>query len=104
MKNYRHGDVNISKVDSLEGFSPRKNNVLAYGEVTGHSHKVLPKTKDDVVEVYENEKGELAFKVKGIAVVTHEEHKTIEIGEGLYLINNEREYDYWALSTRKVQD
>jgi len=104
MKTYRHGDVVINKVEELKGFNPRKNNVLAYGEVTGHSHKVLPKTKEDIVEVFENEKGELAFRVNGVAVVTHEEHKTIEIGTGIYRINQEREYDYFQLESRKVID
>jgi hypothetical protein len=102
---YRHGDVGIIPIESIGGeFKKRKENTLAYGEVTGHSHKILPKTIDDVVEVYEGMNGELAIKVNGIAVIVHEEHKTIEIPTGIYKIQNEREYDYYQLATRRVQD
>lgn len=104
MQNFRHGDLNIAPVEKLEGYKIRKDNILAHGEVTGHFHQVLAKTKEDLVEVYENEKGELAIKVKGIAVIKHQEHKTIEVPTGTYLINREREYDYFSLATRKVID
>jgi len=101
----RHGDVGIIPIENIEtSFKKRKDNTLAYGEVTGHSHRILPKTKEDIVEVYENDKGELAIKVKGVAVVVHEEHKTIEIPTGTYKIVNEREFDYYQLASRKVQD
>lgn len=102
---FRHGDIGFVPVDKVEkDFKIKKDNVLAWGEVTGHSHKILPKTINDVVEVYENEKGELAIKVNGIAVIVHEEHKTIEIETGTYKIQREREYDYYQLQTRRVQD
>lgn len=104
MKNFRHGDLNISKTDKLVGYKARKDNVLAWGEATGHAHRIKPKTKEDVVEIYENEKGELAIKVKGVAVVTHEEHHTIEIPTGTYQIIREREYDYFQMNSRKVID
>lgn len=105
MKKYRHGDVNLEKIEAIStDFKKVNRTALAYGEVTGHSHQVLPKTKEDTVEVYENEKGELAVKVNGVAILTHEEHKTIEIPTGIYKINNEREWDYFSKASRKVQD
>lgn len=101
----RHGDIGFILTNEIpKEFKPRESNILAWGEVTGHSHRILPKTKKDIVEIFENEKGELAIKVNGIAVVTHEEHKTIEIKTGTYKIQREREYDYFSLSTRRVQD
>lgn len=102
--NYRHGDININPTGSLKGYKIRKDNTLAYGEVTGHSHRILPKTKEDVVEVYEAENGDLAIKVNGIGVIEHQEHKTIEIPTGAYKINREREYDYFQMASRRVQD
>jgi len=104
-QNFRHGDVNLLPIDTLDtSFKKRENNTLAYGEVTGHSHRILPKTKDDIVEIYEGANGELAIKVKGVAVIVHEEHKTLEIGTGTYKIQNEREYNYAELSIQRVQD
>lgn len=104
-KIYRHGDIGIIPINKIKKeYKVIKNNILAWGEATGHNHKILPKTKEDIVEVYENEKGELAVKVKGKAVLTHQEHKTIEIPTGTYMVQREREYDYWSLSTRKVID
>ncbi len=49
LKNYRHGDVIIMESDSVinkpsSGATPRKGSdrlVLAYGEVTGHSHRFV---------------------------------------------------------------
>ena len=107
INNYRHGDVNIQRVEELPkgfNFNTKHNKILAYGEATGHNHKILPKTKNDKVEIYENAQGELVVKINGTAVVTHQEHKTIEVPTGIYKINREREYDYWQMETRKVID
>lgn len=105
MKIFRHGDIGLIPTDSITNdFKPRQDNVLAWGEVTNHSHRILPKTIDDIVEIFENDKGELAIKVDGIAVMVHEEHKTIEIPTGTYKINREREFDYFQMSTNRVQD
>ena len=104
-KSYRHGDVDIIAVikpaklkrEVFEG-----EYVLAYGEVTGHSHRLIG-TKDSV-NMYRDETGALILNVLGKAVLTHEEHKEIEIAPGWYRVNYEREYNYWGNSTQRVQD
>ncbi len=39
---YRQGDVLIRRIQNLpkQTATPRLNGILAYGEVTGHAHKV----------------------------------------------------------------
>lgn len=52
MKIYRQGDVLIRQIKSIPTETTvRKNGILAYGEVTGHAHKVEELTKAEVLEV-----------------------------------------------------
>ncbi|MBX7223566.1 MAG: hypothetical protein K1Y36_26875 [Blastocatellia bacterium] len=87
---WRHGDVLIAATDSIpEGAHPRKVAVLAYGELTGHSHRLeVP----DSAELWES-KGTLYLKVVAAsATVVHEEHKPITIPAGVYRVWMQREY------------
>jgi hypothetical protein len=87
---YRHGDVLIGQVDSVTQDAKKRGNViLAYGESTGHSHRIAdPKT----AETFEYN-GEIYLKVVAPkAQLIHEEHATIEIPEGIYRVWQQREY------------
>lgn len=95
--NFRHGDVIIKKVSQVKG---KKLNhlTLAEGEVTGHAHKI---TEGEAI-LYEH-KGTLFLRVDSDnALLTHEEHKTIELPKGDYEIQIQREHspDGW----RRVVD
>lgn len=84
---YRQGDVIIKKVSEVKG---KKLNhlTLAEGEMTGHSHKIT----EGEADLYEHE-GTLFLKVKSEkAVLTHEEHKQVELPMGDFEINIQREY------------
>jgi hypothetical protein len=72
-----------------------KENVLAYGEATGHSHRVT-------VDVYEREDGLREFS--GSTRITHEEHKPIEIPAGNWCSGIVQEYDHVSKKLRNVQD
>lgn len=101
---YRHGDVIIKKIDSIKGNRVKDNLtqdiILAEGEVTGHAHRI--KTGDGEVKLFEKQ-GILYLKVLSKkATITHEEHKPIEIPEGLYEINIQREYE--PQGWRQVKD
>lgn len=94
----RHGDVCLenatelpSEVKLLKG---RKE--LAYGEVTGHAHRI------DIGDIFETQNGQLYLKVEMIANLTHEEHKTVKIVPGCYRVTIKRQYspDGWE----KVRD
>lgn len=107
MNHFRHGDVNIAKTDKIEENYKKVGEgrfTLAEGEVTGHHHVITAKTKEDSIEVYADEKGNLAIKVNGKAVLTHPEHKTIEIPTGIYKQTIEREKDWFSLAVRSVKD
>lgn len=69
--------------------------VLAYGEVTGHAHRVT-------VDVYEDEKKLRYFE--GETIVTHEEHKPISLPNKEWVSGRVLEYDHFAEEARNVAD
>jgi hypothetical protein len=87
---YRHGDVIIQGVDRLPPHTqPRSGTILAYGEVTGHSHRFAA---SDLVQLWERE-GTLFLEVKApTAALIHEEHRRIDIPQGFYRYWKQREY------------
>ena len=105
-KNIRHGDLifkEITKVPKgLEEVKYNGNLSLQEGEATGHHH-ILVADKQDV-QILKDNNGDLYISVNGKAVMTHPEHKTIEIPKGNWKMEHEREHDYFANETRKVID
>jgi hypothetical protein len=104
-KVYRHGDVILYKLDENLPATDANHNVismvLAEGEVTGHSHKLVGD-----FEVLESKplSGDLKFKVKTTAVLTHEEHDKIVLEKGIYLKVNQVEYNPFTDLVKKVVD
>jgi hypothetical protein len=103
---YRHGDVDLLPVNTVpKGAKKEKHSgefVLAWGEVTGHAHRL--KVKDPKhMEIYETEEGTI-LKLKAAATLTHEEHDTITIQPGIYRQRQEREYNYFEKSISRVID
>ena len=98
MKNaiYRQGDVLIRRVSTLPttGTQQRLTGILAYGEVTGHAHKVEDLAKAEVLEVG----GGLYLRVgeEGVRIV-HEEHAPISLPPGNYQVEIQREYTPQAI-------
>lgn len=61
---------------------------LAEGEVTGHRHRIA----DGQAELYE-ENGTLYLRVLSeTARLVHEEHKAIEVPQGIWQVRIQREY------------
>ena len=88
MKSIRHGDVQIIPVDSIPADAKKLDRKeLAYGEVTGHAHRI------DIGEIFETKNGELFLKVEKLAHVDHEEHKKTEIKPGNYAVRVKRQYN-----------
>jgi hypothetical protein len=87
---YRHGDVLISKVAAIPtGASKRDGATLAYGEVTGHSHRIR-QTNDAQLWAHGSE---MFLEITGnSATLIHEEHKAIELPRGIYRVWKQREY------------
>lgn len=99
MKAYRHGDVIIREVKLIPAEAkPRKDLVLAEGEVTGHSHRIT----SGAAQMF-GYHDEMYLKIQSeIACLTHEEHKKIELPAGDYevIIQKDYEPDGW----KKVVD
>jgi hypothetical protein len=98
---YRQGDVLIHRIQSLpkQTAQPRLTGILAYGEVTGHAHRVEDLAKAEVLEIGRG----LYLRVgeDGVRVV-HEEHAPITLPAGDYEIEIQREYTPEAI--RNVAD
>ena len=103
--NYRHGDVAIKQIDKLpSGLTKEKGTTLARGEKTGHHHTLVaekPKTK---IQLFKDAQGQMYVEVSGAeAQLTHQEHHTITVMPGIYVVGSEREYDVLE-GYRKVMD
>jgi hypothetical protein len=98
MKNMvRHGDLLIVRIDGLPNDAKIVDtNILAEGEVTGHAHKLEGRSK-----VYQVQQQKY-FEVEETVVLTHEEHKSIELEKGTYAVIRQREYSPQA--NRQVLD
>lgn len=101
MKLYRQGDVLIRRISRLpkQKATKRESGILAYGEVTGHAHKVEQLEKAEVLECGKD----LYLRVSedGVRIV-HDEHAPIALPQGNYAVTIQREYSPEAI--RNVAD
>ena len=96
----RQGDVLLEETN-LEEYKDKKllgtgRRVLAYGEVTGHSHVL-----NGNINYYGNN-GLVICQVED-GILSHEEHGNISIPKGDYIVINQREYDVMT-GIRNVMD
>ena len=86
---WRHGDVLIAATDAIpQGARAQSRAVLAYGEVTGHSHRIEHPEKVQVWELNSS----LFLEIFATTRVIHEEHSPITLPPGNYRIWQQREY------------
>ena len=105
MEYYRHGDLIICPISSLpEGeYKEVESFVLAESETTGHKHTLVAE-RPTKIRIFTNENGQHILDLSGSAVITHEEHKTLTIKTGFYVVKTEQEFDYALESIKSVQD
>lgn len=92
--NARHGDVLIVATNDKPQGDKQEKLILAYGEVTGHSHQIT----DGKAELFKwNEKTYLKV-ISDYATLNHEEHKMLKIPQGNYeiIIQEEWQEDGWT--------
>lgn len=97
----QQGDVVLRRVEGVKGTKvarTARGYVLAYGEVTGHSHRI-----EEEVELYEAD-GKLYLKTEIAVPLRHEEHRTVEIPPGIWEADRVREYDYLTDTIERVRD
>ena len=103
----RQGDVLITRIAALPTALkkvPRDNErvILAYGEVTGHSHALAERHCELFTPTAPGGSVTYLEVKKAIAALTHDEHATIELEPGVYEITRQREYRPEAI--RNVAD
>ncbi|WP_373530661.1 hypothetical protein [Nostoc sp.] len=87
---YRHGDVLIRRIAGLPvAAQKRVGATLAHGELTGHSHRIQ---QSNTVQLWVHG-SDLFLEVKEpSATLIHEEHRAIELPQGIYSVWKQREY------------
>jgi hypothetical protein len=97
----RHGDVYLVQVAKLpKGSKAQKREgdiILAYGEVTGHAHRI----KDPTARLWLDGTNTY-LTLKEVSQLTHEEHGPIALQPGVYQVLHQREYSPEEI--RRVQD
>jgi len=88
----RQGDVLILRVDEIPKDSkPAKRDagkiVLAYGEVTGHSHAIADKQAKSFLSG-----DDLYIDLTRRATITHQEHGPVTLDPGIYKVVHQVEY------------
>jgi hypothetical protein len=99
----RHGDVIVEKFKgSFEGKEVTHNGsfVLAYGETTGHKHLLTCER----MMIKQDINGRYFLHLETEGRLSHEEHKTLTIPAGDYLVGAEQEMDWFQKVARKVID
>jgi hypothetical protein len=96
------GDVPFIKRDKVpEGLKPVKGNLIRLGEVTGHHHIVDAPATD--YQLYADDRGAiLAMELFSTVSIRHQEHGTVTLPAGVYVIPEQVEYD--GAEERRVLD
>lgn len=102
----QQGDVILTRIKSLPSGTRKvlkKNNkgemVLAEGETTGHYHGIA-ENKSELFMI----NNVMYMDLKENSILTHQEHKHIELEAGVWQIGIVKEYDYFSKMVRKVVD
>lgn len=97
----RHGDVVIVQDDTAEASGEvRKDRILAFGEVTGHSHQIVRGSTK--VRDVANAVAQRLVEVAKLSYLDHEEHKTSRLPKGKYRSGIQAQWTPEGL--RRVQD
>lgn len=107
----RQGDVLVKPTTAAPSakaktITDRGRTILAYGEVTGHCHEVVPVVDNPdpvpAMELFEEPDGSRILVVKRDALLQHDEHGRIPLAPGNYEVIRQREYSPEAI--RNVAD
>lgn len=108
MNIYRQGDVMIVAASSIPAAAKpvdRDNGriVLAYGEVTGHAHAIADQR---AVLLATPDTEDRFLRIMGASGVDleHEEHATITLPPGDYIVRRQREYTAADMAPIRVAD
>lgn len=101
-----HGDVILTYGELPGDFDSMpivKDSCLAYGEATGHAHKIFG--EPEAFELRECPKTKTRhLRVVSPVALKHQEHSPILLPPGDYRIGIQKEYDPFEKLTRQVAD
>jgi|SRR5215212_4747268 len=110
----RHGDVLLVRVHNTEEIKDKAGklvatgtNIVQKGELTGHAHRLSSRgsAQTEIFANIENpDERFVAVMGEEGAMLTHEEHKQVNLDEGLYKVVIEREFDPTTELTQRVYD
>ncbi|MAO89113.1 MAG: hypothetical protein CL880_01085 [Dehalococcoidia bacterium] len=102
----RHGDLLLKSDEGIvipKGSKSLKTDVLAEGEATGHTHRLVGQA-----QILEHEAAdgtvEKFVDAKQDSQLVHQEHNTIDIPKGVYRVVQEREFDVIEQMSKEVYD
>jgi len=103
----RQGDIffrSISKLPEKANLNKKTDAIFAYGELTGHAHKLTTPISD--CESYVDENGDIYIRSDKEMNVGHDEHNTITLPANEWIcVSRQREYDPLAADKqRRVAD
>ena len=108
IKQIRQGDILLQRIDKLPKELKKKNNILAYGEATGHHHRF----ESGDVSVYIDNGNQQYVEILQDTEIIHEEHgfatenenrKVTPTPKGIYRVVQQREHDV-VEGIRQVMD
>jgi len=100
----RQGDIFFEAVEGLPKKSKKAGSpVIAYGEVTGHAHRM---ESLEGCDVYVDTEGEMYIQTKNdSSTIVHDEHGPVTFPKGTFKVTRQREYDASeAARERRVAD
>lgn len=84
----RQGDVCLIEVDGIpagaKDETPEGDVILAYGEVTGHAHRIVQTTAAPKVRIWSAAGERFIQLVEQGAALTHEEHAAVVLERPIY--------------------
>mgnify|MGYP001607305035 FL=1 len=87
---YRQGDILIERIETIPASAKRRRQrkriVIAEGESSGHAHVV------DTAVPFDDAGITYLDIQQAVAMLTHQEHATIELPRGKYRVIRQREY------------
>jgi len=99
----RHGDLLLIKTDAIpQGMEQHNGNSILEGEVSNHHHRISKGTIFKTEPTIDNNYLLGYLDLESTGLLTHEEHKTIEVPAGKYILHVQREYD--PIEERRVRD
>ena len=101
MKLYRHGDCFLKEVDTIPAKVKKiGGTTIAKGEITGHHHTF----RGNQVQILETPEQQKYIDVNQDSALEHQEHDTITVKKGKYILLMEREINPIEEKIQQVLD